>query len=363
MHRWGVLALVAAIGLLLAAVPAEAVLPAGNLLTNPGAEANSGSLSGNDVLTPPGWTVTPTYSPRATAVRYGAPGFPTAAQGATLGGGNNFFAGGPARAGDTDGQSDQVASLNQTIEVPPSAQADVAAGSVQIAVSGCLGGYGNQNDRARILAAGFDGFGAIYGNMSVDGPAAAGRGGVTKLLPVAASRMLDSRIRALIFEISFSRSSGAGTYNDGYADNLSMRLIRPDQSVPPPDCPPAGTRTTTPGTTPTAGKPTGTNTAAGLSRVGKRLRLKGRYALVKLHCGLRDNACKGKLTLRSKGKKLGWTRYSIAASKDKTVKVKLSRKTRKRLRGLSTKRFKKLKIGITATVGKQTTKFSLGASR
>ena len=173
---------------------------------------------------------------------------------------------------------------------------------------------------------------------------------------------LSPQARKFVFEVDFNRASGAGTYNDAYADNLSLRLIGAGQLIPPPDCPPAGTSTPG-GAGPTAGKPTGTDTAAGLSRVGKRLRLKGRYALVRLRCGLRDSACRGRLTLRSKGKKLGSTRYSIAAGKDKTVKVKLSRKTRKRLRGLSRKRFSKFQFAVTATVGKQTTKFSLGATR
>ena len=97
--------------------------------------------------------------------------------------------------------------------------------------------------------------------------------------------------------------------------------------------------------------------------MGKRLRLKGRYAYIKLRCGLRDSACKGRLTLRNKGKKLGSTRYSIAALKTKTVKLKLSRKTSKRLRSFSRKRFRKLKFSVSATVGKQRTKFSLSATR
>ena len=252
--------------------------------------------------------------------------------------------------------------LIQEIAIPPSAQADVAAGGVQLAASGCLGGYGDQGDNAYFTASGLEAGGLPYTSMFVRGPDAAARGGVTKLIPMASATTLDPRVRKLRFRLEFSRTSGVNSYNDAYADNLSMRLVGPGQSIPPPDCQPR--RATAPGgSRPTAGKPTGTNTAAGLSRVGKRLRLKGRYALVRLHCGLRDNACKGKLTLRSKGKKLGSTRYSIAAGKDKTVKVKLSRKTRKRLKGLSRKRFKKLKISVSATVGKQTTKFSLGATR
>jgi len=121
---------------------------------------------------------------------------------------------------------------------------------------------------------------------------------------------------------------------------------------------------------------TGTNPEAGIARVGKRLTLKGRYALVKLQCTL-TKTCKGKLGLattglpkaqkagaaKKKATKLGSARFKIAPQATKTVKVKLSRRIRKRLAKLSRKRLKRLKITATAKVGTQTTKFNLGATR
>jgi len=122
--------------------------------------------------------------------------------------------------------------------------------------------------------------------------------------------------------------------------------------------------------------PTGTNPKAGIVRVGKRLTLKGRYALVKLQC-TQVRTCRGRLGLattglpkahkaraaRAKPTKLGAAKFSIPALKTKTVKVKLSRKIRKRLASLSAKRLKHLQIVATAKVGQKTTKFSLGATR
>jgi hypothetical protein len=122
--------------------------------------------------------------------------------------------------------------------------------------------------------------------------------------------------------------------------------------------------------------PTGTNPKAGIVRVGKRLTLKGRYALVKLQC-TQISTCKGRLGLattglpkarkasaaRAKPTKLGAARFSIRALKTKTVKVKLPRTIRKRLTALPAKRLKRLKIVATAKVGRKTTKFSLGATR
>jgi hypothetical protein len=122
--------------------------------------------------------------------------------------------------------------------------------------------------------------------------------------------------------------------------------------------------------------PTGTNPKAGIARVGTRLTLKGRYALVKLQC-TQAGTCKGSLTLtttglpsahktrpaKAKQTKLGVAKFTIPALKTKTVKVKLSRTIRKRLAALSSRRLKRLKIVATAKVGGKTTKFSLGATR
>jgi hypothetical protein len=122
--------------------------------------------------------------------------------------------------------------------------------------------------------------------------------------------------------------------------------------------------------------PTGTNPKTGIARVGTRLTLKGRYALVKLQCTL-VGTCKGSLTLtatglpsahktraaKAKQTKLGSVKFTIAALKTKTVKVNLSRTIRKRLAALSSRRLKRLKIVATAKVAGKTTKFSLGATR
>jgi hypothetical protein len=55
---------------LLTAAPADAVVPSGNLIVNPGAEAGAGAPDASQQLPLPGWTVESTF----TAVQYGAPG-------------------------------------------------------------------------------------------------------------------------------------------------------------------------------------------------------------------------------------------------------------------------------------------------
>ena len=152
MVRWGRLILGAGVWLLVAASPAGAVIPAGNLLVgrNPGTEEGSASSTGNDVFAPPRWTAS-NDAQRATAVRYGAPGFLTAAQGAALGGGRSFFAGGPP--GGSASESFDGSLLSQRVSLPAEANGDIDAGGVQVTVGGCLGGNGNQDDYARLGAA------------------------------------------------------------------------------------------------------------------------------------------------------------------------------------------------------------------
>src|SRR3954468_5719955 len=110
---------------LLAAAPAEAAIPPGNLLVNPGAEAGPGSPDSSAIDPPPGWTVAGDF----TAVQYGAPAFLTLQDGAALGGGTNFFAGGntPASSG------------TQAVNVAGAAP-EIDAGTVSATLSGLLGG-------------------------------------------------------------------------------------------------------------------------------------------------------------------------------------------------------------------------------
>jgi hypothetical protein len=378
--RLGGIAVVGVAVSLVGAAPAGAVIPSGNLLAdqNPGAELGPSSSTGNDVFTPPGWTPVPTasYSPRATTVRYGAAGgFPTVAQGTAIGGGNSFFAGGPSGTGDKGAAGLQV----QPVALPASVLSDVDAGNVQATLSACLGGYANQDDFADVSANYTDSGGTFKANELVDGPTASQRGGQTKLVPAASAPItLPAGTRQFGANLFFARSPNtAGGYNDGYADNVSVRLSRAGGPSPGADCPPAGGGSGGGG----SGKqntPGGTNTAVPISRVGKRLTLKGKNALVKLHCSARDTSCKGTLSLattglpkvpkstaakKAKAAKLGSAKFTIASGKTKTIKVKLKRSIRKRLGALSKRRLKKLKITATAKIGSESTKFSLGAVR
>jgi hypothetical protein len=384
-RSWMVAVGVALAGVLsVGAGPAGAVIPTGNLLSNPGAELGSAASDSTAFYPPPPWTLDPHYSPEATAVRYGTPGFLTVAQGAAVGGGGAFFAGGPAAAHDDDSPPFQYAIISQEVPLPADSLADVDAGRVQLTLSGCLGGYANQDDYADLIAYPEDSNGNIVvTGTSVLGPQAAERGNQTKLLPKATSIAMPANSRQVYVRLQLQRASGhADSYNDGYADNVALQLSPAGGPTPTANCsvPTAGGGgggSKTPGGRAKPSDSSGTNSAVGLTRVGKSVTFKHATAFVKLHCALHDSACKGTLSLTStlpkahnstaakkaKASKLGTVKFNIPAAKTKTIKVKLKRSIRERLGNLSRKRLKKLEITATAKIGSQSTKFTLGAVR
>ncbi len=100
-----------------------------------------------------------------------------------------------------------------------------------------------------------------------------------------------------------------------------------------------------------------------LQRVGKKLKLDGKVAKLKLYCAARDAACRGTVSLRTKSSRLGSARFRIGVGKVGTVKVKIGRKVRRRLAALPRKRLARVKVVATARIGEATTKFTFGASR
>jgi hypothetical protein len=191
-------------------------VPQGNLLANPGAEAGPGAPDDATIDPPPGWSAIGD----ATAVQYGASGgFPTAADGAALGGGANFFAGGP------DGDAN---ALTQTVDVSGAAT-EIDGGGLSATVSGDFGGYAGQNDSATLTATFLDAAGAALGTLASPPVTLADRNGNTALLFRTASAGVPVGTRSVGVRLDMVRVDGA--YNDGYADNLSLTLGTQPQPV------------------------------------------------------------------------------------------------------------------------------------
>ncbi len=186
---------------------ASAAAPTANLLQNPGAEAGPGSPDGVVIDAPPSWTTTASF----TATQYGATGFPTTAQSASIGGGSNFFAGG----------NTALATATQTVDVS-AARSQIDAGTQPATLSGYLGGFASQTDTMSVTATYLGASGNSLGSLRIGPVTAADRGGQTALLRRVASGTIPVGTRSIRVVMTATRLEG--TSNDGYADNISLTL-------------------------------------------------------------------------------------------------------------------------------------------
>jgi hypothetical protein len=345
---------------------AEAAIPSGNLLANPGAETGPAATDDSHREPLSGWSQS-LSDPLMTAVRYGTPGgFPAGAQGSALDGGRSFFAGGPGKSGD---DANAAAVATQLLELGGDA-GTIGGALVQATLSGCLGGYALQDDYAFLAVNFYDGDnvgGNQIGRLTLNGPKAAERGGETKLMPKALTGNVPPKARSAFVVLAAVRQSGTGTYYDGYADNLSVSLAPSGTAAPAPHC-------TGPGGGGNNGSPNGGSSKGGgtslLARVGKTARFSHGVISVSLRCVAHDTPCRGSLAMTvprlpaaARAVTLGKARFSIRAGKTGRIKVKLNRKARRRLRALSNKRLQKLKITVKTRIGKSTSKFGLRLRR
>jgi hypothetical protein len=185
-----------------------------NLIINGDAEAGPASTTGAFVTDLPGWPK-PTFNNRFTVVPYGASAdFPSQAQ-APANAGNNFFAGGP-----DSGFSGSI----QTINLPSDWFAAIDAGTVNFDLSGFFGGFASQGDNGKLLVSFQDTGNFTILTESLGPVSAVDRGGTTGFLQRTLTKAMPKLTRNIHVSLEMNRTSGAGTYNDGYADNLSLVL-------------------------------------------------------------------------------------------------------------------------------------------
>lgn len=191
-----------------------------NLIANGGAEAGGASPDGFAVVAIPGWTVTQ-GGPNVVSYATGT-GFPVASDPGPASRGNNFF---------TGGNGSPLSQISQTIDVSGAATL-IDAGGVTFTLSGFLGGFSVQDDQA-LLTATFVGAGGTILDIVGIGPVlSADRGGLTGLLAQSSDGLLPAGTRSVVISLQMTRTSG--TYNDGYADNLSFIINETPAAVPEP---------------------------------------------------------------------------------------------------------------------------------
>lgn len=181
-----------------------------NIIVNGNAEASAGAPNFGATSAPSSWTVTSNFS----AVQYaaGGGGDLNSSISTAVGGGNNYFAGGPSNA---------AASAQQLINVADLAAA-IDGGGLGFAFSALIGGFATQDDNMVISAIFLDAGAATLGTQSL-GPVTQGdRGGVSNLLLRSVNGFVPVGTRSI--EIDMQASRLQGSYNDGYADNLSLLL-------------------------------------------------------------------------------------------------------------------------------------------
>lgn len=189
-----------------------------NLLVNGDAEAGPGSGSGNDVEPVPGWFTTSNF----TVVQYGAPGFSDSSVSAAIGGGANFFAGGP----DTF-----FSSATQTIDVGDLAPI-IDSGGETATLSGFLGGFDGQDDEIIVTASFLDSMAITLGAVSIGPVTEPDRDGLTTLLFRSIDGAIPEGTRFIQVQMDAMRIEGG--YDDGYADNLSLVVGGGVPAVPEP---------------------------------------------------------------------------------------------------------------------------------
>src|SRR3954470_13577383 len=199
----GFCALVMVVG----AASAGAVLPTGSLTINGDAESGTAATDSSGVFAPPGWATTGQF----TKVAYGTSGFPEVATAATFGGGKNFFAGGNAAV------STAVQPINFAQAGP-----EIDRGGLTMTLSARLGGFTSQNDNAQVTTELRSGAGVTLATLHLAPISAADRKGETTLIRRIASITVPAGARNAVTTITLTRTEGS--YNDGYADNVSLRF-------------------------------------------------------------------------------------------------------------------------------------------
>ncbi len=186
-----------------------------NLIVNPGGELGSGSATG-DVVGVPGWTTTGNF----TVAQYGASGgFPTMLDPGSPNRGNNFFAGGP---------SNSFSSASQHLDVT-FASAMINGDGAHLALSGWLGGWSDHPDHAVLQAHFLNSVGATIGTASIGPVTNTDRHNSTQFQFSSTGATVPFGTETISLTLDMTRF--AGSYNDGYADNLSLILT----AVPEPE--------------------------------------------------------------------------------------------------------------------------------
>lgn len=153
----------------------------------------------------PGWF----DSGYLTVVQYDSPdGYPTSSDSGPDDRGANFFAG---------GWTDSDTEAKWEIDLSP--LASVIDSGASWTLSGWLGGYATQEDRASVTVRFFDASADLITSATIGPVSAAERGYATGLVERVSSGSIPAGVRMAVVTVN---ATWFGGYNDGYADNLAL---------------------------------------------------------------------------------------------------------------------------------------------
>lgn len=199
--------------LLLSSTPAQAQIFFHNLFENPGAETGPASPDGQTVVPVPGWMTSGNF----TVVGYGTPGeFPTGSDPGPPNRGSNFFAGGPNNASST---------ASQMYEASQQDAFEIDLGYVSFTMTGYLGGFADEEDHAVVAVIYKDAQGEILSSATIGPVTAADRNNRTGLLLDYVDGSVPVGTRRVELILTMTRVDGS--YNNAFADGLSIVLISP----------------------------------------------------------------------------------------------------------------------------------------
>jgi hypothetical protein len=149
-------------------------------------------------------------------------GFPDSAVAAAIGGVANFFAGGPDNSFSS--------ATTQAIDMGALASS-IDAGGDAVTLSGLLGGFDGQEDDMVVTAFFLDSAHVSLGMLTIGPVTEPDRDGATTLLFRSSSGVIPEGTRSIVVQMDATRFEGS--YDDGYADNLSL-VVGGGPAVPEP---------------------------------------------------------------------------------------------------------------------------------
>ncbi|HEX9623653.1 MAG TPA: hypothetical protein VF979_04685 [Streptosporangiaceae bacterium] len=175
-----------------------------NLIINPGAETGKGA-NGDIKVKTPGWKQTKNFT--ETLYTWSGGDVSPTTKGPKHRG-KNYFYGGPDSAKSTGTQMIKVAARG------------VGSGKVHYALSGWLGGFDGQSDKATLIVTFENGQGKAVGTAQIGPVTEAQRKGVSEMLLRSTKGVVPSSTRNVKVQLIMKRTDGSD--NDGLADNLSL---------------------------------------------------------------------------------------------------------------------------------------------